>query len=84
MRVMVLHAHPVETSFNRALCNAVLETLKAKGHEPDLVDLYAEFFQLFKVIFEVAVPDVRRKLVGNMLRVPDGCEVLRRLRKVIH
>jgi putative NADPH-quinone reductase len=44
MRVMVLHAHPLETSYNRALCNAVLETLKSKGHEPDLVDLYAENF----------------------------------------
>jgi len=44
MRVMVLHAHPVETSYNRALCNAVLETLAANGHEPDLVDLYAEGF----------------------------------------
>src|SRR5689334_12352609 len=44
MRVMVLHAHPVETSYNRALCNAVLETLTANGHEPDLIDLYAENF----------------------------------------
>jgi len=44
MRVMVLHAHPVETSYSRALCNAVLETLREKGHEPDLVDLYAEGF----------------------------------------
>ena len=44
MRVMVLHAHPVETSYNRSLCNAVLETLRASGHEPDLVDLYAENF----------------------------------------
>lgn len=44
MRVMVLHAHPVETSYNHALCNAVLETLRANGHEPDLVDLYAENF----------------------------------------
>jgi NAD(P)H dehydrogenase (quinone) len=44
MRVMVLHAHPVETSYNRALCNAVLETLESNGHEPDLVDLYAENF----------------------------------------
>ncbi|MEO6395187.1 MAG: NAD(P)H-dependent oxidoreductase [Devosia sp.] len=44
MRVMVVHAHPVETSFNRALCNAVLETLRANGHETDLVDLYAECF----------------------------------------
>jgi putative NADPH-quinone reductase len=44
MRVMVLHAHPLETSYNRALCNAVIDTLKAKGHQPDLVDLYAENF----------------------------------------
>ena len=44
MRVMVLHAHPVETSYNRTLCTAVLDTLRSKGHEPDLVDLYAEGF----------------------------------------
>jgi putative NADPH-quinone reductase len=44
MRVMVLHAHPLETSYNRALCNAVLDALRAKGHDPDLVDLYAENF----------------------------------------
>ena len=37
MRVMVLHAHPLETSYNRALCNAVMETLQAKGHHADLV-----------------------------------------------
>jgi NAD(P)H dehydrogenase (quinone) len=44
MRVMVLHAHPLETSYNRALCNAVTDTLKSKGHQVDLVDLYAENF----------------------------------------
>jgi putative NADPH-quinone reductase len=44
MRVMVLHAHPLETSYNRALCNAVMETLAAGGHQVDLVDLYAENF----------------------------------------
>ena len=44
MRVMVLHAHPVAESFNRALYNTVLETLKAAGHEVDPVDLYAEGF----------------------------------------
>src|SRR5690349_3207679 len=44
MRVMVLHAHPLETSYNRALCNAVVDTLKSKGHDVDLVDLYAENF----------------------------------------
>ena len=44
MRVMVLHAHPVEESFNHALYNAVIETLKANGHQVDPVDLYAEGF----------------------------------------
>jgi NAD(P)H dehydrogenase (quinone) len=44
MRVMVLHAHPVEESFNRALYNAVLETLQANGHQVDPIDLYAEGF----------------------------------------
>jgi putative NADPH-quinone reductase len=44
MRVMVLHAHPVETSYNRSLYNAVLETLRSKGHEVDPVDLYADGF----------------------------------------
>jgi putative NADPH-quinone reductase len=44
MRVMVLHAHPVEESYNRALYNAVLDTLKANGHQVDPVDLYAEGF----------------------------------------
>jgi NAD(P)H dehydrogenase (quinone) len=44
MRVMVLHAHPVEESFNHALYNTVLETLQANGHHVDPVDLYAEGF----------------------------------------
>ena len=44
MRVMVLHAHPVEESFSRSLYNAVLETLRANGHHADPVDLYAEGF----------------------------------------
>jgi putative NADPH-quinone reductase len=44
MRVMVLHAHPVETSFNRALFDAVQETLRAKGHEVDPINLYDEGF----------------------------------------
>ncbi|MBN9347935.1 MAG: NAD(P)H-dependent oxidoreductase [Devosia sp.] len=44
MRVMVLHAHPLETSYNRSLCNAVVDALTAKGHQVDLVDLYAENF----------------------------------------
>jgi putative NADPH-quinone reductase len=44
MRVLVVHAHPVETSFSRALYNAVLETLTAKGHSVDGMNLYEEKF----------------------------------------
>ena len=44
MRVHVIHAHPVETSYNRALFAAVVESLKAAGHEVDALNLYNEEF----------------------------------------
>jgi len=44
MRVLVLYAHPVETSFNAVLQRAVVERLTERGHEVDLCDLYAEDF----------------------------------------
>ena len=44
MRVLVLFAHPVETSFGAALHTAVVEELRAAGHEVDDCDLYAEDF----------------------------------------
>ena len=44
MRVHVIHAHPVETSYNRALFNTVVEALTAKGHEVDALNLYEEGF----------------------------------------
>jgi NAD(P)H dehydrogenase (quinone) len=45
MRVLVVYAHPVETSFAGALHRTVVDTLKAGGHEVDDCDLYAENFQ---------------------------------------
>lgn len=45
MRVLVVHAHPVATSFNRALYDAALEALRSGGHEVDALDLYAEGFE---------------------------------------
>ena len=45
MRVHVVHAHPVETSFNRALFDATCETLRAKGDEVDPLNLYDEDFR---------------------------------------
>jgi putative NADPH-quinone reductase len=44
MRVFVLFAHPVETSFQAALHRATLEALRQAGHEVDDCDLYAEGF----------------------------------------
>jgi putative NADPH-quinone reductase len=44
MRVLVLFAHPVETSFGAALHRAMVEALVAAGHEVDDCDLYAEQF----------------------------------------
>ncbi len=44
MRVLLLHAHPVAESFNGALHQLLIEKLKARGHEVDDCDLYAENF----------------------------------------
>lgn len=44
MRVLVLFAHPVETSFVAALHRVVVEGLTEAGHVVDDCDLYAEKF----------------------------------------
>lgn len=44
MKILVLYAHPVETSFNAGVHRLVVERLKARGHEVDDLDLYAEDF----------------------------------------
>ncbi len=44
MRVLVVHAHPVETSYNRALYTATCEALKTAGHVVDGMSLYDENF----------------------------------------
>lgn len=44
MRVLLLYAHPVETSFAAALRDAARERLARAGHAVDLCDLYAEGF----------------------------------------
>jgi putative NADPH-quinone reductase len=43
MRVLVLYAHPVETSFGAAVHRTLVDTLR-KRHEVDDCDLYAEGF----------------------------------------
>ena len=44
LRVLVLFAHPVETSFAAALHAKVVEVLRGSGHKVDDCDLYAEGF----------------------------------------
>lgn len=44
MRVHVVHAHPVETSFNRALFDTVVAALNEAGHEVDPLNLYEAGF----------------------------------------
>ena len=44
MRVLVLFAHPIETSFAAALHTTTVEALTAAGHDVDDCDLYAEGF----------------------------------------
>jgi putative NADPH-quinone reductase len=44
VKVLVLYAHPVETSFNAGLHRMIVERLTAAGHTVDDCDLYAEDF----------------------------------------
>jgi NAD(P)H dehydrogenase (quinone) len=44
MRVLVIFAHPVETSFHAAMHTRVVAALRKAGHEVDDCDLYAEGF----------------------------------------
>ncbi len=44
MRILVLFAHPVETSFAAALHAKAVETLRTRGHKVDDCDLNAEGF----------------------------------------
>ncbi|MGN7293873.1 NAD(P)H-dependent oxidoreductase [Rhizobium sp. SAFR-030] len=44
MRVLVLHSHPVEESYGKALFRQTCASLAEAGHEVDACDLYAEGF----------------------------------------
>lgn len=44
MRVQVIHAHPLPDSYNHALFDRIVATLRSGGHEVVATDLYAEGF----------------------------------------
>ncbi len=75
MRVLVIYAHPVPTSFNAAIFETVKKSLRAAGHELRAVDLYAENFQ------PVLTREEREAYIENtdllIQRVPEHVENLR-------
>ncbi|KJS08747.1 MAG: NAD(P)H dehydrogenase [Hoeflea sp. BRH_c9] len=44
MRILVVHAHPVSSSFNASLFRMAVDRLKKNGHDVDAIDLYADGF----------------------------------------
>jgi putative NADPH-quinone reductase len=44
MRALVVLAHPLKQSFAASIAATVVEAMRARGHEVDLLDLYAEDF----------------------------------------
>ncbi len=44
MRILYLYCHPLDDSFHAAIMRDAVACLRAKGHEVDLCDLYAEGF----------------------------------------
>ena len=45
MRIQVVHCHPLPSSYNHALFEAIVEALTKNGHEVVATDLYRERFQ---------------------------------------
>lgn len=45
MNVLVVHCHPDPTSFSAHLRDRVVSVLRGRGHDVDLLDLYAEGFE---------------------------------------
>ncbi|PTW63271.1 putative NADPH-quinone reductase [Breoghania corrubedonensis] len=79
MRILVLYSHPVETSFNASLHEAVVRTLKASGHDVDDCDLYAEGFEpalTRQERIDYHDPDRNRANVADYVRRLEWAEAL--------
>lgn len=44
MRILVVHAHPVSSSFNASLFRMTIDRLASNGHDVDAIDLYQDGF----------------------------------------
>jgi putative NADPH-quinone reductase len=67
LRVLVVHCHPVETSYSAALHERVLASLAAAGHQVTDLDLY-------KTGFEAAMPRQERVDYHNPATVSAAIE----------
>lgn len=79
MRVHVIYAHPVETSFCAALHATAVESLAAGGHHVDDLDLYADRFDpVLSTAERIAYHDVpgNRIAVASYVERLVACEAL--------
>jgi NAD(P)H dehydrogenase (quinone) len=79
MRILVLFAHPLETSFVAALHARIVETLRMRGHEVDDLDLYAEGFDPVmsrQTFIDYLNPVANRARVGPYVDRLLGAEAL--------
>lgn len=79
MNVLVLHAHPVPDSFNRAVRDTAVLAMERSGHTVTVVDLYAEDFEARMSCEErrayhagepIVSPDVARQ--AELVRAADA------------
>lgn len=76
MLIQVVHCHPLIESYDHALYQVILETLRANGHEVIATDLYRENFQPAMTVSE------RRSYMDNhydLGAVEAYAEILKRI-----
>lgn len=73
MRVLVVHSHPQEQSFGRALYHRTCESLFAAGHDVDGCNLYEEGFD---PVLSARDRDIYHDVPENRERVDGYCERL--------
>ena len=79
MKTLVVYAHPVDDSFNSAVRDTVVRSLKEGKHEVRLRDLYAENFDPFLSASERALhhtPPTTRPELGRDVEDLRWCEAL--------
>ncbi|MCK7613928.1 NAD(P)H-dependent oxidoreductase [Roseibium sediminicola] len=74
MRVLVLHSHPQEQSFGRALYQKTCDSLEKAGHEVDGCNLYAEGFD---PVLSAWDRDIYHTIPDNRQKVDSYCERLK-------